>query len=295
MAAGYPDEYRKTDSYFPLFNFLRLFPQLPDGLNACGQPELASQLDPRTGLMEIRPLRTQQTELTRVGCELRTLIGRLLTLGDFHRLTATFGKVCQQSFQPFSRKIIPPRMGEHGLTARMMNDINSLFYCTPLWRNVTGFPACQIFFKHVRHRRGFARLNQKTGKMAARHRPTVCQFLCTFQRSGNMRFFQSLTNHFGAFVAARFLFLQKRTHCRMFNIDIEANNVNFVIFPDCRNFDAGYQIQRQSAAGNFGARRGNGICRIVIGYRQRADTHFNGAMNQGFGCQQAIRGLSMAV
>jgi hypothetical protein len=31
--------------------------------------------------------------------------------------------------------------------------------------------------------------------------------------------------------------------------------------------------------------------RIVIGYRQRADAHFNGAMDQGFGCQQAIRGL----
>jgi hypothetical protein len=34
---------------------------------------------------------------------------------------------------------------------------------------------------------------------------------------------------------------------------------------------------------------------IVIGYRQRADAHFNGTMDQGFGCQQAIRGLSMAV
>jgi hypothetical protein len=33
----------------------------------------------------------------------------------------------------------------------------------------------------------------------------------------------------------------------------------------------------------------------VIGYRQRADAHFNGTMNQGFGRQQAIRSLSMAV
>lgn len=28
-----------------------------------------------------------------------------------------------------------------------MNDINSLFYCTPLWRNVSGFPARQILLK----------------------------------------------------------------------------------------------------------------------------------------------------
>jgi hypothetical protein len=75
----------------------------------------------------------------------------------------------------------------------------------------------------------------------------------------------------------------------MFYIDVQANDMNLVVFPDGRNLDTGYQIQRQPAAGNLGARRRNGICRIVIGYRQRADAHFNGTMDQFFGCQQAIR------
>lgn len=71
--------------------------------------------------------------------------------------------------------------------------------------------------------------------------------------------------------------------------------MNFMVFPDGRDLNAGDQVQRQPAASDLSARRRNGICRIVIGYRQRADTHFNGTMNQGFGRQKAIRGLSMAV
>lgn len=81
----------------------------------------------------------------------------------------------------------------------------------------------------------------------------------------------------------------------MVYINVQANDMNLMVFPDGRNLDAGHQIECQPAAGNLGARSRNGIRRIVIGYRQRADAHFNGTMNQGFGCQQAIRGLSMAV
>ena len=177
----------------------------------------------------------------------------------------------------------------------MMNHINSLFYCTPLWRNVSGFTARQILFKDVRHGRRFARVDQKTGEMTAGDRPAVRHLLRAFQRARNMRLFQTLADHLCALIAARFLFLQKCRKCRMVYIDIQANNMNLMVFPDGRDLDAGHQIQRQPAAGDLGARRRNGICRIVIGYRQRADTHFNGAMNQGFGCQQAVRGLSMAV
>ncbi len=38
-------------------------------------------------------------------------------------------------------------MGNHRLAARMMNHINRLFYCTPLRRHVTGFPAGKVFLK----------------------------------------------------------------------------------------------------------------------------------------------------
>ena len=63
------------------------------------------------------------------------------------------------------------------LAARMMNHINSLFYCTPLWRNVSGFPARQILFENIRHGRCLARFNEKTGEMTARDCPTVRESL----------------------------------------------------------------------------------------------------------------------
>jgi hypothetical protein len=76
----------------------------------------------------------------------------------------------------------------------------------------------------------------------------------------------------------------------MVNIDIQANDMNLVVFPDGRNLDAGHQIQRQPARAISRAPP-EWPPRIVIGYRQRADAHFNGAMDQFFGCQQPIRGL----
>ncbi len=44
-------------------------------------------------------------------------------------------------------EIVAPGMGNHRLAARMMNHINRLFYCTPLRRHVTGFPAGKVFLK----------------------------------------------------------------------------------------------------------------------------------------------------
>lgn len=69
----------------------------------------------------------------------------------------------------------------------------------------------------------------------------------------------------------------------MFCIDVQANDMNFVVFPDRRDLNPGHQIQRQSAADNLGARGGNAVSGIVIGYCQRADTHFNGAMDGASG------------
>ncbi len=74
-------------------------------------------------------------------------MGRLLTLGHFHGITALLAKVGQQPLQPLGGEIVAPGMGNHRLAARMMNHINRLFYCTPLRRHVTGFPAGKVFLK----------------------------------------------------------------------------------------------------------------------------------------------------
>ena len=84
-----------------------------------------------------------------VSGKLSPLVRRLLTLGDFHRIASLLAKVGQQSFQPLGREVVASGMGNDRFTAGMMNDINRLFYCTPLRRNVTGFPARQILLKNV--------------------------------------------------------------------------------------------------------------------------------------------------
>lgn len=64
---------------------------------------------------------------------------RLLTLRHFHGVAAVFGEMRQQTFQPLRGQIVTAGMRHHRLTARLMNRINGLFYCTPLRRHVAGF------------------------------------------------------------------------------------------------------------------------------------------------------------
>lgn len=73
----------------------------------------------------------------------------------------------------------------------------------------------------------------------------------------------------------------------MFCIDVQANDMNFVVF---QTVEISTPATRSSASPlrTISARGGNAVSGIVIGYCQRADTHFNGAMDQSFGCQQAI-------
>lgn len=97
--------------------------------------------------MKIRALRTQKTKLHGVRGKLRTFMGRLLTLRQFHRIATLLAEVGQQPFQPLGGEVVTPGMGDNRFAARMMNDINRLFYCTPLRRNVSGFPAGEIFLK----------------------------------------------------------------------------------------------------------------------------------------------------
>src|SRR5690606_22588435 len=96
-------------------------------------------------------------------------------------------------------------MGQYRLSARMMNDINSLFYCTPLWRNVTGFTAREIFFKYIGKVTGFTGLNQEAREMAPRYGSAVGETLCAFQRTGDQRFFKSFTDQYSTLVTTFFL------------------------------------------------------------------------------------------
>ncbi len=92
------------------------------------------------------PATPERTNCTAGGGQLGAFMGRLLTLGHFHGITALLAKVGQQPLQPLGGEIVAPGMGNHRLAARMMNHINRLFYCTPLRRHVTGFPAGKVFF-----------------------------------------------------------------------------------------------------------------------------------------------------
>ena len=132
--------------------------------------------------MKIGSLRRQKTKLHGQGGQLGAFMGRLLTLGHFHGITALLAKVGQQPLQPLGGEIVAPGMGNHRLAARMMNHINRLFYCTPLRRHVTGFPAGKVFFEDFRHVFRMAGLHQKTGKMAAGDGATVRQSQRAFSR-----------------------------------------------------------------------------------------------------------------
>ncbi len=92
------------------------------------EPELTAKFDPRAGLMKIGSLRRQKTKLHGQGGQLGAFMGRLLTLGHFHGITALLAKVGQQPLQPLGGEIVAPGMGNHRLAARMMNHINRLFY-----------------------------------------------------------------------------------------------------------------------------------------------------------------------
>jgi hypothetical protein len=169
--------------------------------------------------MKIRALRTQKTKLHGVRGKLRAFMGRLLTLRHFHRIATLLAKVGQQPFQPLGGEIVTPGMGDNRLAARMMNDINRLFYCTPLRRNVSGFPAGKIFLKRPPccwH----AGLHQKTGKMAAGDRPAVRQLQRPSQAPG-IRAFSRRSAIICAQLATRFLLFQQRGHRRVRNINIQ--------------------------------------------------------------------------
>ena len=115
-------------------------------------------------------------------------------LTHFHGITALLAKVGQQPLQPLGGEIVAPGMGNDRFTARMMNDINRLFYCTPLRRHVTGFPAGKVFFEDLRHVFRMAGLHQKTGKMAAGDGATVRQPQRPFPGARDPRLLQTLGN-----------------------------------------------------------------------------------------------------
>ncbi len=152
----------------PLPNCARRLPRRQEA-RAYGQVRSTRRAD------ENRIPATPEDQTARPGGQLGAFMGRLLTLGHFHGITALLAKVGQQPLQPLGGEIVAPGMGNHRLAARMMNHINRLFYCTPLRRHVTGFPAGKVFFEDFRHVFRMAGLHQKTGKMAAGDGATVRQ------------------------------------------------------------------------------------------------------------------------
>ncbi len=124
--------------------------------------------------------------------------------------------------------------------------------------------------------------------MAARNRPAVGQRLRAFPCAGDVRFFQSFSNQARPLLTALFLLVQQRAHRRMGNINIQAHNVDLVIFPERGDFHAGNERQGQSGAVNFGLSCGDGRRGVVIGNSQRANAHRHRAMHQFFRSKQSV-------
>ncbi len=80
--------------------------------------------------------------------------------------------------------------------------------------------------------------------MAARHRTAVRQLQRPFPGARDPRFFQPLGDLLTPHLATRFLFIEQSGHRRMVDIDIQPDNMNFMIFPQRGNFHPGYQRQR---------------------------------------------------
>ncbi|MNR18598.1 hypothetical protein D3C85_1353340 [compost metagenome] len=168
----------------------------------------------------------------------------LLTLGNLHGIPPLFGKVRQQPFQPFGRQVVTARVRYHRLTAGLMNHINGLFYCTPLWRNVAGFAFGQVFLEHLSHIVSDANLHQITGEVTTRHRPTVRQLLRAFKCTVNTRFRQPDANFLCAQVATLSLLGQQLHHRRMCSFNPQTHNMNLMIFPQRGDLHPVHQLQR---------------------------------------------------
>ena len=137
----------KTGSYFPLNFIRRPLPNCARRLPRRQEARAYGQVRSTRRADENRIPATPEDQTARRGGQLGAFMGRLLTLGHFHGITALLAKVGQQPLQPLGGEIVAPGMGNHRLAARMMNHINRLFYCTPLRRHVTGFPAGKVFLK----------------------------------------------------------------------------------------------------------------------------------------------------
>ena len=81
----------------------------------------------------------------------------------------------------------------------------------------------------------------------------------------------------------------------MREINPQSDDMNFVVFPERRNFDTVNQPQRKACAGNFFMGGWQARRSVVVGYRERMNAHLNGAVYQLLRRQQAIGGRRMAV
>ncbi len=173
-------------------------------------------------------------------------MGRLLALGHFHGITALLAKVGQQPLQPLGGKIVTSGMGYHRLAARMMNDINCLFYCTPLRRHVTGFPTGKVFLKTSAMFFAWPASTRKRAKWPRVTAPPSAS-RSALPCAGDARLLQTLGNHLAALLAPRFLLLQQGGHRRVRNINIETHNMNLVILPEGGNLDAVHGVKGNPA------------------------------------------------
>ena len=81
----------------------------------------------------------------------------------------------------------------------------------------------------------------------------------------------------------------------MADIDIQPDDMNLMVFPQRRRLYARQHLQRQRLLADGALRRGDARHAVVIGNRQHADAHSDGALDQRLGRQQPVGGAGMAV
>ncbi len=219
----------------PLPNCARRLPRRQEA-RAYGQVRSTRRAD------ENRIPATPEDQTARRGGQLGAFMGRLLTLGHFHGITALLAKVGQQPLQPLGGKIVAPGMGNHRLAARMMNHINRLFYFTPLRRHVTGFPAGKVFLKTSAMFFAWPASTRKRAKWPRVTAPPSASRSAPSRRRGSAPS-RALGNHLTALLAPRFLLLQQGGHRWVRNINIQTHNMNLVILPEGGNLDAVHRGQ----------------------------------------------------
>ena len=218
-------------------------------------------------------------------------MGRLLTLGHFHGITALLAKVGQQPLQPLGGD----RSARDGQSPPCRQNDEShqslvLLYTTAAARN--RFSRGQGIFEDFRHVFAWPVSTRKRAKWPRVTAPPSASRSAPRRRGSAPS--PALGNHLTALLAPRFLLLQQGGHRWVRNINIQTHNMNLVILPEGGNLDAVHRVKGNPARA-ISSRAAGIAATLSWSVIAGADAHLMGAMDQFLRSQPPVRGGGMAV